>query len=94
MTGREQAEIGLLLIKDAILEYLAAHPAGVPSATIREELGLDSADSKRQHKGYLFWGLQHLLENEGRVRYEKRDDHNLMFLATKVATPNQSEIIE
>jgi hypothetical protein len=67
MTPEEKAKCGLWLLKEATLDYLAARPEGVSSRTAREALGLDSADPKGQHAGYLFWGLYHLLEHEGKV---------------------------
>jgi hypothetical protein len=81
MTPKEKAESGLLLLKEATLEYLATRPQGVSSREAREALGLDSADIEGQRKGYLFWGLHLLLENEGKVVKRLIDGHRLLFLA-------------
>jgi hypothetical protein len=87
MTAHEQAQIGLRLLKDAILVYLAAHPKGRTPRQIREDLGLDSADCTGARADHLMWGLHNLLEAEGEVRREQPDGlHNVLVLATENAS--------
>jgi hypothetical protein len=78
MTPEEKAKAGLWLLKEAIRQYLEQHPEGVPVAKAREDLGLDSADEERKHKGYLFWGLEHVLKDE--IGYNKNVNPHLIFL--------------
>jgi hypothetical protein len=44
MTPHDQAQIGLCLLRDAILVYLAAHPEGATPHDVMWALGLESAD--------------------------------------------------
>jgi hypothetical protein len=83
MTAHDQAQIGLRLLTDAILVYLAAHPEGQTPHQVREALGLDSPNRKGERADHLMWGLHNLLETEGQVRLEQPDGrHWVMFLAT------------
>ena len=92
MTAQEKAKAGLWLLEEAIIDYLAAHPEGVWSGKARKELGLDSADGNGQRKGYLFWGLQHVLENAGKIEYREVDGkRRVMILATGTAITSQTD---
>lgn len=67
MTAQEKAKAGLWLLKQAVLDYLESRPDGAPAAEIREALGIDDTDAEGQRKGYLLWGLQHFLVQDGRI---------------------------
>lgn len=71
MTAQEKAKAGLWLLKQAVLDYLEARPEGAPAAEIREALAIDDADAEGQRKGYLLWGLQHFLEQDGLIDTDK-----------------------
>jgi uncharacterized protein len=68
MTGREKAESGLSLLKEAVLQYIAAQPDGASNAEVAEALGLHS-DFEGAHGGYLSWSLLGILVNENRLSY-------------------------
>jgi hypothetical protein len=92
MTAHDQAQIGLRLLRDAILVYLAAHPEGRTPRQVREDLGLLSADSKGERADYLMWGLGNLLESAGQVRRDQPDGrHNVLFLVTPTENTSQPE---
>jgi hypothetical protein len=73
MTAHDQAQIGLHLLKDAILVYLEEHREGKTPTQIREALGLDSPNRKGERADHLLWGLFNLLEAAGQVRGEQPD---------------------
>lgn len=63
----EKAQIGLGLIKEAILELAAANPDGIRNADAVAHLGLQS-DHAGQNKNYLSWSVFGILMREGRVK--------------------------
>lgn len=71
MTAQEKAKAGVWLLKQAVLDYLQSRPEGAPSADIREGLGIDDADAEGERKGYVLWGLQHLLTQDGKIETDK-----------------------
>ena len=77
MTTTDKTAEGLNALKEAILEYLAAHPEGVGNSEIARKLGLES-DFQGKQKNYLSWSVIGLLVNEGRVVFEKRG-HNVFY---------------
>ena len=91
MTPREKAQSGLKLLKEATRDYIAAHPEGIRSRKVREDLGLNSEDIHGEHKHYLFWGLWHLLQSDGGVRKERIGRHNVMFLASPGGSASRPE---
>jgi hypothetical protein len=68
----ERAQIGLLLLKEAVLEFAIANSEGITNSDVSHELGLQS-DYLGGSKDYLSWSLLWLLMREGRLkRVEKR----------------------
>lgn len=67
---REKAQIGLALLKDAILELAKANQSGVSNSDASKALGLQS-DYGGGSKDYLTWSVLGLLMREGKL---KRDD--------------------
>jgi hypothetical protein len=68
----EKAQIGLELLKSAVLELAHANPEGITNAATSKTLGLQS-DYAGGSKDYLVWSLLGLLMREGKlVRDEQR----------------------
>jgi hypothetical protein len=80
MTPQEKAKAGLWLLKQAVLDYLGTRLEGAPAAEIRKALEIDDADADGQHKGYLLWGLQHFLAQEGRIETDKNSTPQRIML--------------
>src|SRR5262249_8911375 len=66
---REKAQLGLALLKEAVLELAKANKGGITNADASKALGLQS-DYKGGSKDYLSWSLLGLLMSEGRMRRE------------------------
>jgi hypothetical protein len=81
MTAQEKAAEGVSYLKDAIVEYLAEHPDGVPHSQIVTDLGLAS-DYEGGQKNYLSFSIIGLLLAERKVRYERIGSRKLYFLCT------------
>lgn len=62
----ERAQLGLEMLKDAVLQLAAANPAGVSNADVVLELGLQS-DHDGKHRNYLSWSILGILMREGRI---------------------------
>lgn len=62
----EKAQVGLTLLKDAVLEFAQANPGGVKNAEVASLLGLRS-DYGGGSKDYLSYSLLGLLMREGRI---------------------------
>jgi hypothetical protein len=62
----ERAQIGLLLLKTAVLELAQANPAGITNAEAAKTLGLQSEYSGGS-KDYLSWSVLGLLMREGKI---------------------------
>jgi hypothetical protein len=62
----EKAQIGLELLKTAVLEFAQANPTGVMNADVSKSLGLQS-DYAGGSKDYLAWSILGLLMREGKV---------------------------
>jgi len=62
----EKAQVGLELLKSAVLELAQANPNGITNADASKLLGLQS-DYGGGSKDYLTWSLLGLLMREGRV---------------------------
>jgi hypothetical protein len=69
--AREKAQAALSALLEAVRQYLGQHPSGVPTKQAREDLGLDS-DDDGEFKGYLFWGIQHILGDEIAINRDAR----------------------
>jgi hypothetical protein len=67
---REKAQIGVALLKEAILELAKANQLGVTNSDASKALGLQS-DYGGGSKDYLTWSILGLLMREGKL---KRDD--------------------
>ncbi len=60
------AQQGLSLVKQAILNELTDHPAGLSNVDLVHRLGLAS-DFGGKYRNYLTWSVLGLLVGEGRV---------------------------
>lgn len=78
MNPREKARAAVESLKDAIVEYLAAHPGGASHVQIFEDLNLRS-DYEGTQRNYLSWSVLGLLLAEKRVRYEGQGRSKLYF---------------
>lgn len=67
---REKAQLGLKLLKDAVLELAKANPKGIRNSDASKALGLQS-DYSGGSKDYLAWSLLGLLMRDGKM---KRDE--------------------
>jgi hypothetical protein len=63
---REKAQIGLALLKDAVLELAKANPTGISNSDAASMLGLRS-DYGGGSKDYLSYSLLGLLMREGKL---------------------------
>ena len=71
----EKAQMGLQLLKDAVLELARANPAGIKNAEASRHLGLQS-DYGGGARDYLTYSVLGLLMRDGRVaRVEKPTRH-------------------
>jgi hypothetical protein len=59
------------LLKEAILDYLAARPEGASSAQMMKDLGLKEV-YKGKPSDKLLWGLHNLLIAEGKIRIDRK----------------------
>jgi hypothetical protein len=71
MDARHRAETGVYLIKEAILEVLRDHPAGMSNSEIASALNIHSRYGKKS-EDFLSWSVLGLLLNEKRVRRNGR----------------------
>jgi hypothetical protein len=65
----EKAQIGLSLIKDAVLDFIRANREGVTNSDIASLLGLRS-DYRGKQKDYLSYSVLGLLLREGKINRE------------------------
>lgn len=63
---REQAQLGLQYIEDAIVALLTRHPDGMPSGVVADMLGL-STDLDPGHRDMIAQGVLGLLSRNGRI---------------------------
>ena len=63
----DQAQLGLEIIKIAILAELRQRPDGMTNAELTHQLGLES-DSEGKMRNYLCWSILGILIREKRVR--------------------------
>jgi hypothetical protein len=68
---QEKAQIGVALLKEAVLELAKANSDGITNSDVSKALGLQS-DYGGGSKDYLSWSLLGLLMREGKL---KRDDN-------------------
>lgn len=62
----ERAQLGLNLLKQAILEFAAANEQGITNADTVLALGLQS-DHRGEQRNYLTWSVLGILMREGRI---------------------------
>lgn len=70
----EKAQIGLDLLKAAVLELAQANPNGIKNSDASKTLGLQS-DYAGGSKDYLAWSILGLLMREGRVVRGEQKKH-------------------
>jgi hypothetical protein len=69
--AQERAQLGLKLLKDAILELAKANASGVTNSDAANALGLKS-DFAGGSKDYLTFSIIGLLMSEGRLRRDEQ----------------------
>jgi hypothetical protein len=70
----EKAQLGLSMLKDAVLELSIANVEGVTNSDVAHSLGLQS-DYLGGSKDYLSWSLLGLLMREGRLKRVDKKRH-------------------
>jgi hypothetical protein len=73
----EKAQLGLRLLKDAVLELGQANGEGVTNSDVVKALGLQS-DYAGGSKDYLSWSLLGLLMREGKMKRVERKKHKAL----------------
>ena len=63
----KQAQDGLSLIQDAILDILADAPSGLKNSEITKALGLHS-DQEGRNKDYLAWSILGIMMKSGKIQ--------------------------
>lgn len=66
MSPQSDAQEGLRLLKQAIVELLAAYPDGLTNSQVADHLAIRS-DYLGGNKDYLSWSVLGLLLNEGKI---------------------------
>lgn len=75
----EKAQIGLELLKSAVLELAQANPEGITNADTSKSLGLQS-DYSGGSKDYLSWSILGLLMREGKmIRAEEKKHRAVVY---------------
>lgn len=70
MTPREKAQLGLVAIEEAIIDYLRQRPDGAINNDIARELSLES-DFEGRQANHLTWSVLGGLVKAQRVVHEK-----------------------
>jgi hypothetical protein len=68
---KDNAQKGLLFMKESILALLKNHPEGLNNSEIAKKLDI-SSDYQGGNKDYLSWSLLGLLLNEKKIKREGR----------------------
>lgn len=76
----EKVQIGLKLLQEAILEYLAKRPDGVSSAQIYKDLGFDEVDGRGKRSDKALWGIHNRLIKEKKIRIDRNFTPHRWFL--------------
>ena len=63
---RDKAQLGLRVLKDAVLELSQANPSGVTNSEVVRALGRQS-DYAGGSKDYLSWSILGILMREGKM---------------------------
>ena len=69
LNNREQAQLGLQYIEDAVVNLLTRHPDGLKQRQIAEVLGL-SEDLPVAHREMIAGGVLELLVGSGRILWD------------------------
>ena len=75
--GKEKAQLGLAMLKDAVLELAQSNVEGVTNSEVVKVLGLQS-DYSGGSKDYLTWSLLGLLMREGKVARVNNKKHKAL----------------
>jgi uncharacterized protein len=75
--GKEKAQLGLQLLKDAVLELAQANPGGVTNSEVVKAFGLQS-DYAGGSKDYLTWSLLGLLMRDGKMARVDKKKHKAL----------------
>ncbi len=74
--AKEKAQLGLSLLKDAVLEFAQANSPGITNGEAASHLGLRS-DYGGGSKDYLSYSILGILMGEGRIRREERSRRHI-----------------
>jgi hypothetical protein len=74
---KEKSQLGLLMLKEAVLELAQANAEGVRNPEVMKSLGLQS-DYAGGSKDYLCWSLLGLLMREGRMARVDKKKHKAL----------------
>jgi uncharacterized protein len=86
LENRKAAQIGLKLLKEAILNELASGP--LSNSDLVHRLDIPS-DFEGENRNYLSWSILGLLVGEGLITYQGERQNKVYFL-TKNKTDNSS----
>lgn len=87
MDNRKAAQMGLALLKEAILSELASGP--LSNADLVHRLAIPS-DFEGENRNYLSWSVLGLLVGEGLVGYQGERQAKVYFLKTEVQKNSSS----
>lgn len=82
VSNLEKAQVGLELIKEAILSELKAHTHGMTNAEIVNKLKLES-DFEGEQRNYLSWSILGILVGEGKIKYTGERQHKTYSLVSE-----------
>ena len=72
----EKAQMGLQILKDALLEFAGANPEGVTNSDVSHALGLQS-NYRGSSKNYLSYSVLGLLMRDGHVVRDQKKRHRI-----------------
>jgi hypothetical protein len=75
--AKEKSQLGLRMLKEAVLELAQANAEGVTNSEVVKTLGLQS-DYAGGSKDYLSWSLLELLMREGRMARVDKKKHKAL----------------
>ena len=79
VSPHDRAQVGLELVKEAIMQELRSNRKGMTNAGIVHSLGLES-EFEGENRNYLSWSILGLLIKEGKVRYEGEGKGKTYFI--------------
>ena len=68
---REQAQLGLQYIEDAVVSLLTRHTEGMPPAAVADVLGIE-AGRDPSHRDLIAAGILELLVRNGRILWDEK----------------------